>query len=93
MRLRPDWRLRCLEADEIGRAGTTTVFNFGDDGSKLGDSASYGGNAAISGELYAHQVGRKQPNAWGLFDMHGNVFEWCRDWYSHGELPGGPTRR
>ena len=64
------------------RAGTTTEFCFGDDPEKLGDYAWFQTNARKTGEQYAHAVGKKKPNAWGLYDMHGNVWEWCRDWHS-----------
>ena len=68
------------------RAGTKTTFSFGDDEKQLGEYAWFAGNTA--GEQYAHAVGMKKPNPWGLHDMHGNVWEWCSDWYGE-KLSGG----
>jgi len=69
------------------RAGTTTTFSFGDDESKLDEYAWFASNS----ELKTHPVGQKKPNPWGLYDMHGNVFEWCADWYSESYTSGDVT--
>jgi len=65
-----EWEYAC-------RAGTKTRYSFGDSDRTLGDYAWYKGNS----EDKPHPAGRKKPNAWGLYDMHGNVAEWCADWY------------
>ena len=70
-----EWEYAC-------RSGTSSVYSFGDDTSGLAEHAWYGKTAWEIGEEYAHRVGQKRPNAWGLYDMHGNVWEWCQDWYA-----------
>jgi formylglycine-generating enzyme required for sulfatase activity len=73
-----EWEYAC-------RAGTTTRFSYGDDlnYSSLDQYAWFAGNSANK----TQPVGTKMPNAWGLYDMHGNVWEWCLDW--HGTYHGG----
>ena len=79
-----EWEYAC-------RAGTTTAYPFGDDPDLLDDYGWYSENAGSR----LHAVAEKKPNSWGLFDMHGNVFEWCADWYdailAGGDDPVGPS--
>ncbi len=66
-----EWEYAC-------RANTTNRFSFGE---KITEAARYAWTAENS-EAMTHPVGQKQPNPWGLYDMHGNVWEWCLDWFA-----------
>ncbi|MFH1716844.1 MAG: SUMF1/EgtB/PvdO family nonheme iron enzyme [Planctomycetota bacterium] len=79
-----EWEYAC-------RAGTATQFSFGDSDLPLGDYAWFNDNADKVGQDYAHPVGQKKPNPWGIYDMHGNVFEWCSDYYDEKYYSNSPS--
>lgn len=78
-----EWEYAC-------RAGTTTHFSFGDDPSQLPDYGWFDENALKQKNEFAHAAGTKLPNPFGLHDFHGNVMEWCEDFYV-AKLPGGES--
>ena len=92
-----DWEYRLLTEEEweyVCRAGSTTAYHFGDDVSQLEQYAWYNQNAWNANEQYAHRVAMKRPNQFGLFDMHGGVWEWTwGDGRSHRLLRGGSFSR
>jgi formylglycine-generating enzyme required for sulfatase activity len=75
-----EWEYAC-------RAGTKTRFNTGDSDTALAQAGWYFSNS----ENTTHPVGQKKPNAWGLYDMHGNVNEWCQDWFADNYYANSPT--
>ena len=84
--LESEWECAC-------RAGSKTKFCFGDDEAVLKEYAWY----YLNSDLRTHPVASKKPNAWGIYDMHGNIWERCQDWYGGyppGEVsdPTGPPK-
>jgi sulfatase modifying factor 1 len=91
--LPPDWEFRIpteAQWEYACRAGTTTAFSCGDTLTSAGANIGkpYDGHPDGTPGTAASKVGSYPANPWGLHDMHGNEFEWCRDWY-HQKLPGG----
>lgn len=80
-----EWEYAC-------RAGTNTEYSFGGAEDSLPDYAWYDKNTLKVFEKFAHAVAQKKPNAFGLYDMHGNVDEWCQDKYDTEYYKNSPLR-
>ena len=80
-----EWEYAC-------RAGSQSMYSFSANAAGLKDNAWVKENAYDIDEKYAHEVGRKRANAWGMYDMHGNVREWCSDWYEADYYKNSPAR-
>jgi formylglycine-generating enzyme required for sulfatase activity len=76
------------EWEYAARAGSTAAYGFGSATARLGAFAWYARNAGQA----THPVGQLAPNAWGLHDLHGNVHEWCADWFDRNYYSASPSR-
>jgi formylglycine-generating enzyme required for sulfatase activity len=76
------------EWEYAARAGTETRYSFGNSDTGLESHAWFGGDFDTGG---THPVGQKRPNPWGLYDIHGNAWEWVRDWYDADYYANSPS--